>query len=90
MNIVEAAVTMAAGHPVLGGVGAIGLVIVGPPLVRLVRAYWAPKVAVWRRQAGGAVEKFAALLSGGEAARTQVIEAGPTGAEEVRRLPERV
>ncbi|MGW1771364.1 hypothetical protein [Streptomyces sp. NPDC002104] len=64
MHIVETAVTMAADHPVLGGVGAVGLVAAGPPLVGLVRAYWAPKVAVWRVRAGGVVAKFAARLSG--------------------------
>ncbi|MFB6523443.1 hypothetical protein [Streptomyces sp. NPDC056401] len=86
MNAVE----MAADHPVLGTVGALYLLIVGPPQVKLVRAYRAPKVVVWRLQAGGVVEKFAARLSGRGASGTQAVGTGTAVAEEVRRLHERV
>ncbi|MCP3759385.1 hypothetical protein [Streptomyces sp. TBY4] len=64
--------------------------IVGPPLARLVGAYWAPKVVVWRVRAGGVVEKFAARLSGRGAAGTQAVGTGTAVAEEVRRLHEKV
>ncbi|MFE2326886.1 hypothetical protein ACFXD5_23680 [Streptomyces sp. NPDC059385] len=81
---------MDADHPVLGTVGALYLLIVGPPRqVKLVREYWAPKVAVWPLRAGGEVEKSAARLSGRGAAGTQAVGTGTAVAEEVWRLRER-
>ncbi|MFJ8013741.1 hypothetical protein [Streptomyces sp. NPDC096339] len=56
--------------------------VIGVPLTKLVCDYWAPEVAVWRLRAGGVVA--------GMPVGTQVVGTGPTGAEEVRRLPERV
>ncbi|MGW7033014.1 hypothetical protein ACWGFX_38375 [Streptomyces xanthophaeus] len=98
-NIIEAALNAVVEHPFWAVIGFVGLMIVGPPLARLVRAYWAPKVTGWRCWAGRVFQKLGVRLSGGEVAGPPADEIGTTeadetdttaAAEEVRRLHARL
>ncbi|MFD9411582.1 hypothetical protein ACFWBN_31800 [Streptomyces sp. NPDC059989] len=85
-SIVEAAMDWAAEYPgIVVMVGVAVLLVVGLPVAKQVREYWAPKIVGWRRRAGRVCQLIGIRLSGGEVTPTELAVT-----EEVRRLPERV
>ncbi|MFD9306674.1 hypothetical protein ACFWCB_29105 [Streptomyces sp. NPDC060048] len=90
--MIETALSLAVENPTPTAVliGVV-LVVVGPPVAQrlggLVRDYWSPKIAGWRRWAGHVCQRMGNRLSGtGDPASTAPASTEPPASEEVRRF----